>query len=210
MTLSRSTSLRLGTLGMVALLAAAATSSGETGDVPETKAVNDKQFHDRLLAIAKDYPSYGRVDDEARWALCRAPMPAKAHFSRSSDKNTHGQKLYSLFALNRILYVGSAEANSTNLDKVQKLSGVEQVIVKESWVPEEMKAAEDETESYHRVGQGHRKQTSTSSRGSFQGGAEDERLLLSLLRKGRQALQGLQEGRPLHHVSARRQNAGHG
>src|SRR5690348_14806222 len=90
-------------------------------------AVNDRQFHEKLLTIARIYGTYGRVDDEARWApgLCRMPNPARAHSSKSTDEATHGQKLYSLFARDRIGYLGAPKTGSA----------VGQVIVKESWVP---------------------------------------------------------------------------
>ena len=90
----------------------------------------EEPFHKELLQAAKDYKAWGRVDDDPRWAPfdCRMPDPALARFSASKDADTHGQKLYSLFAKDRTAYV--------------KLRGdrpvaVGQVVVKESWVPEE-------------------------------------------------------------------------
>lgn len=89
-----------------------------------------KPFADKLLDVAKKYEQFGRVDDEFRWApfLCRMPNPGKVAFSGSGDKDTHGRKLYSLFASDRDAYflLGS-----------KKVAPVGQVIVKESWVPEE-------------------------------------------------------------------------
>jgi hypothetical protein len=89
-----------------------------------------KKFHARLLEIAKSYAAFGRVDDEAHWAptLCRAPRPATARFSASKDTKTHGQKLYSMFAGDRKSYQALPE----------KGQPVGQVIVKQSWVPEEV------------------------------------------------------------------------
>ena len=88
-------------------------------------------FDARLLEIAKNYRSYGRVDDETRWApwLCRMPMPSLARVSRSEDDATHGEKLYFLFARQRDAYlrVGSGQAAKPG-----------QVIVKESWHPVEL------------------------------------------------------------------------
>ena len=94
----------------------------------------DQPFNDRLLEIAKTYVDYGRIDDDLRWAplACAAPRsgsPATAHFSQSSDKDTHGRKLYSLFAKNGPEY--------RVLEKDKKVA-VGQVLVKESWVPEEV------------------------------------------------------------------------
>jgi hypothetical protein len=88
-------------------------------------------FEDRLREIADSYESYGRLDPGPRWApaMCEAPVmrvPGLA-LSRSADPETHGRKLYSLFAkeLGPLgSYVGSDAPG--------------QVIVKESWVPEEV------------------------------------------------------------------------
>jgi hypothetical protein len=110
-------------------LAALAITPGRSADQEKSNA--DKPFDDRLLEIAKTYKDYGRVDDEARWApgLCRMPNPAVARFSESTDDLTHGRKLYSLLAKNRNAYLTVAR---------EKSSAVGQVIVKESWVPEEV------------------------------------------------------------------------
>jgi hypothetical protein len=91
-------------------------------------------FHDQLLEIAKNYVNYGRVDDEMRWAptACRAPIdpkPGVARFSASKDEDTHGRKLYSVFAKNGAAYL-RPEKNAP--------VAVGQVLVKESWVPEEV------------------------------------------------------------------------
>jgi hypothetical protein len=97
----------------------------------EEKPAAERPFDDRLLEIAKTYKDYGRVDDEARWApgLCRMPNPAVAQFSESTDDLTHGRKLYSLLARDRNAYLTAGK---------EKPSAVGQVIVKESWVPEEV------------------------------------------------------------------------
>ena len=81
-------------------------------------------YQARLLEIAKEYTAWGRVDDEMRWApyLCRAPMPAQAYLSASKDDDTHGKKLYSLFAKDHRAYVEGASVAG-------------QVVVKESWTP---------------------------------------------------------------------------
>lgn len=97
-----------------------------SAEAPQPEAV--KSFEDELLQVAKDYKSWGRVDDETRWApeLCR-PEPSVSRFSASKDADTHGQKLYSMFAKNRKEYA--------LLKPLPQSTG--QVIVKESWVPEE-------------------------------------------------------------------------
>jgi Cytochrome P460 len=99
-----------------------------SGDSPKPDA--DAPFHKELLQVAQDYKPWGRVDDEMRWApeLCRMPEPGKPKFSDSADEDTHGKKLYSLFAKKRsdYFYLGK-----------NKTAPVGQVIVKESWIPEE-------------------------------------------------------------------------
>ncbi len=93
-------------------------------------------FENRLFEIAKDYLKYGRVDDEMRVApkACAAPVdpkPGIARFSRSEDAETHGKKLYSVFVGNKWVYRAAKE---------QKEQPIGQVLVKQSWVAEEVKA----------------------------------------------------------------------
>jgi hypothetical protein len=81
-------------------------------------------FEAEALAIAGEYQSWGRVDDELRWApgLCRQPLPGVARPSQSNDSATHGQKLYSVFVRNHAAYPTGPQTD--------------QAVVKESWVPE--------------------------------------------------------------------------
>jgi hypothetical protein len=87
-------------------------ASGEHADVP---------FQAETLAIAATYLSWGRVDDELRWAptLCRQPLPGIARASNSDDPTTHGQKLYSVFAKNWASYPNGPHDG--------------QAVVKQSW-----------------------------------------------------------------------------
>jgi hypothetical protein len=120
-------------LAMAALSALVLTSSvpgeGKPGPRTEPPAINLEQFHARLLAIAQSYPLYGRLDNNVRWAptFCRAPL-AVAHVSASKDTGTHGQKLYSLFVKIPEPYL-----------ELARQAPVGQVIIKESWVPQEVK-----------------------------------------------------------------------
>jgi len=87
-------------------------------------------FHTRLLEIAATYTEYGRVDDQWRWApiVCDAlPQTPALRVSASKDSETHGRKLYSIFAKmsNRGCYFTKGQT-----------SPIGQVIVKESWLPE--------------------------------------------------------------------------
>ena len=81
-------------------------------------------FEEQMLEIARDYISWGRVDDEMRWApgLCRLPYPGVARPSMSNDPATHGQKLYSVFAKNWASYPNGPQDG--------------QVVVKQSWTVE--------------------------------------------------------------------------
>jgi len=70
------------------------------------------------------YEAWGRVDDQLRWApfLCAIPSPGVARPSASPDEATHGQKLYSVFAKNHDAYPAGPHTD--------------QVVVKQSWIPE--------------------------------------------------------------------------
>jgi hypothetical protein len=124
-------SIVLGTVVLLGTLLVARLMRAEDEKKTAEPAGKAERFHKELLEVAGNYRTYGRVDDEYRWApwLCRTPLPGKAHFSRSTDEATHGQKLYSVFASNRDAY----------LLGLNNPSPVGQVIVKESWVPEEVK-----------------------------------------------------------------------
>jgi hypothetical protein len=81
-------------------------------------------FEAETLAIAGEYLTWGRVDDELRWApfLCRQPLPGIARPSESTDDATHGGKLYSVFAK-----LHSAYPNGPHTG---------QAVVKQSWKTE--------------------------------------------------------------------------
>ncbi len=128
----------VGFLGLLGVLLAALGANAQPTEPPTEAApvVNDTRFHARLLKVAEGYTSYGRVDDELRWApgLCRLPLAGQARFSRSPDEGTHGRKLYSLFAADRNAYLATTNASLA----INPPSPVGQVLVKESWVPEEV------------------------------------------------------------------------
>lgn len=78
-----------------------------------------------LLELAKEYPSYGKVDDRKRWApaMCASPPEPMRRTSASTDLATHGRKSYFLYAKDRAAYLAGKE------------QPIGQVLVKESWIP---------------------------------------------------------------------------
>lgn len=93
-----------------------------------TEAANDPAFHKALLQAASEYKTYGQVDDNFQFApaLCAAPsmLPQKQpKISSSTDASTHGQKIYYLYAKNKLAYMRLRDPNTP------------QTIVKESWTP---------------------------------------------------------------------------
>jgi hypothetical protein len=132
-------------LALAALLVGAAAPLAGGGDSPPPPPAEKGPFDDALLKLAATYAEFGRVDDGLRWAPfdCRLPPPARPHVSASKDEDTHGRKLYSLFVKDRPDYPltlalgqrGDAEADPKWRAKVG------QAIVKQAWVPEEVKEA---------------------------------------------------------------------
>jgi hypothetical protein len=92
---------------------------------------NVQTFNDELLRAAAEYKSWDVVDHNTRVSPldCRAPDPLTPHLSASADTDTHGQKLYLLFARKTEEYLDRGG---------QKAASAGQVIVKESWVAEEV------------------------------------------------------------------------
>jgi Cytochrome P460 len=123
--------LGIASLASIWLLAARAVDAAKT---PDGRSAAQGEQAKKLLDAVKEYEEFGRVDDDYRWApeLCRMPIPGRAKFSASGDADTHGKKLYSLFAKDRLAYV------KHNADA--KPMAVGQIIVKESWIPEEVKS----------------------------------------------------------------------
>ena len=62
-------------------------------------------WQEDLLAAARSYRGWTRVSD-ANWApwLCIAPPPSGALLSESSDRRTHGRKLYYLYTQDSQFY----------------------------------------------------------------------------------------------------------
>ncbi len=113
-----------------------ATSVAEPAPTPAPEA-NDPRWHASLRAIAAGYTSWGRVDDQMRWAptLCAMPQPARARISASGDERTHGRKLYTLYAKDPAAY--GAQKSFMPAPEVAGLADIKQVVVKEAFLPVE-------------------------------------------------------------------------
>jgi hypothetical protein len=93
----------------------------------------DPRWVDEVRAVVAAYDGWGRVDDEMRFApwLCRMPQAAAARWSASEHPETHGDKLYTLYAMDPVAYGAPRSA----MDEPARLPGLSQVIVKESFAP---------------------------------------------------------------------------
>jgi hypothetical protein len=107
----------------------------------------DSRWVDEVRSVVATYGSWGRVDDEMRWApyKCDLPRPASARWSASEHADTHGQKLYTLYALDPEGY-GAPPSYAIHLEGYEAPPSAErepaqrpvlsQVIVKEAFAPE--------------------------------------------------------------------------
>lgn len=123
--MKRSLFAMLGVLGL-----AAVPGLTWSRDLPEKKVTPTEA---KLLEIVANYKKWGRIDDSPKFAptLCRAPDPSTPFRSASTDDATHGRKLYFLFA---------RDSKAYRADKAVP----EQIVVKEAWVPEEVKTESDD------------------------------------------------------------------
>jgi len=94
-----------------------APSHAKKGDAKSINegAVNNPVFHDQLIAVANEYFEYGLVNPAARMAPedCRQPPPGPM-LSESDHSDTHGKKLYFLFAKNSDHYLRQDSMDSPN------------------------------------------------------------------------------------------------
>lgn len=127
----------------------AASSPQETSN--QERAQNDADvdpMEAELLTIAKEYREWGPVDTMASWAplLCRRPMASDLHqvelrASKSDDDETHGRKIYLLYARDRAAYKKAP-------NQTQEIG---QAIVKQAWRPAEHPESERNEEGYARL-----------------------------------------------------------
>lgn len=92
-------------------------------------AANEPSPGERLLDIARSYQTFTKIDTSMQLTavFCRVAPPRMMDVSASTDSPTHGKKLYFLYAKHRL----PTEEGETN--------PVGQVVVKEAWIPEEVK-----------------------------------------------------------------------
>lgn len=108
----------------------------------------DARFEEKLLEIGKQYRTFAQIGDLPQWAptMCIAPRP-KLVLSASSDDDTHGHKLYYLFAKDKDAFL---KATPDSSGVIQPLG---QAIVKDSYRAVEV--AVDDPHAYaHRGGKG--------------------------------------------------------
>jgi hypothetical protein len=115
------------------------TSAGGTANAaPAAEATPfDARWTDEVRAVVSLYEGWGRVDDEMRFApwLCRMPMAAQARVSASDHEATHGEKLYTLYAMDPVAYGAQPSASMPGVGAAAPIAGLSQVIVKESFAP---------------------------------------------------------------------------
>lgn len=116
---------------------AGATPAAEPNAAPASEATPiDARWTDEVRTVVSLYESWGRVDDEMRFAPwdCRMPMAAQARVSASDHEATHGEKLYTLYAMDPVAYGAQPSLFKPEV-AATPLTGVSQVIVKESFAP---------------------------------------------------------------------------
>lgn len=125
------------------------TSTPPVPPKPAPQARAEPPHTELVAAVAREYKSWRLVDDEFHWApgLCRAPVRGGEHMSRA-DGAAHDGKLFVLWALDIDAYgvaVGWTDRATRSPDGAPKRGGlpsdVVQVLVKESFVAEQPKAA---------------------------------------------------------------------
>ncbi len=103
-------------------------------------------FREQLLHFTGEYERYGLADRTLSWSEidCLAPPGPRVRFSGSKHGKTHGSKLYLVFA--RRLWPGTwGDRIGSYITSPDGKSPIGQVVVKESWIPEEVGAKERES-----------------------------------------------------------------
>lgn len=123
----------------------------------QTMLVN-QLFSSRLFEIASEYKQYQRVDQAVRWSplLCYVPPrpPAnQASLSASDSEETHGKKLYYLYARKPSEYKSNIWGLSESEGGKAVRAPLGQVLVKEAWHPVKLDSSKrEESEPYAVLG----------------------------------------------------------
>ena len=93
-----------------------------------------RDFEDDLRHVSTVYKAWGPFDGFLRTAVvyCAAPGKGPVRYSQSTDSETHGNKLYYVYAKLRDSYSPDPKGKTQ----------IGQVLVKETWLPEETKQVE--------------------------------------------------------------------
>jgi hypothetical protein len=105
--------------------------------------LTDPRFTDILLQDAAAFPRWF-TSREPLWspAMCTAPVP-HTFLSTSSDRETHGRKLYHLYVREPVPYGAASPANptfsvTTASPHLHYKQPVGQALVKQTWLPREV------------------------------------------------------------------------
>ena len=138
-------------LAAAAFCAAAGCTTSSTTPGDDRQGSNELRKNDdsaqraKLIEIAANYHKYEKVDGQMRMApvLCAPALPPRPDYrlSRSDDEATHGKKLYTLFAAKVDLITRTYTGEARFAGNKQPLT--DQVIVKESFIAEELKKGEE-------------------------------------------------------------------
>lgn len=137
--------------GFCAILGCTTSSTTPSDDRQtsnDVKKYDDTAQRARLLEIATKYKSYEIADNQMRLAPipCLPPIPpeeqdrfvlADYRMSRSEDTTTHGRKLYIAYAL-KVNPLTHSYTGETAVGQAKRPLS-DQVVVKESWLAEELK-----------------------------------------------------------------------
>lgn len=96
---------------------------------PASAPVHDGSLDEQLLAVARTYRSWGRVDEHTRWAQTRCALPPTPARLSAAPAGPHAMKVYWLYARDPGAYLEARPATT-------------QVVVKESWSHRPVTAAE--------------------------------------------------------------------
>jgi len=120
----------------------------ESHPAKHDEATKPDELEAKLLAIAAEYKTYDRVSDRSEWAPtdCRVPPPTGSQLSGSRDEDTHGRKLYYLYAKDGRAYdqVGYSDWGGARPAAAAAWTNpVGQVVVKEAFKPLTVPAGEE-------------------------------------------------------------------